>query len=73
MSTKSDSEKLKGLIETMNKSQVGIFADRDTPQEAFEYAEALGRAEGITPSVMATAIYVYHNTLLKALLEIAEG
>ena len=73
MSAKSDSEKLKGLIETMKKSQVGLFADRETPQEAIEYAEMIASGEGMPKSLMTTAIMVYHNTLLKALVEIAEG
>jgi len=70
--------KLDDLKETLSKSQNGRFANRESlanresPDDAFEYAQTLAKAEGMTPSVMATAIMVYHNTLIKAIEELLE-
>jgi pimeloyl-CoA synthetase len=63
---------LENIKEALAKSKNGMFSDRETPNEAFEYAQQLAAAEGMTPSVMATAIMVYHNTLLHALEELLE-
>lgn len=64
--------KLDDLKETLSKSQNERFANRKSPNDAFEYAQTLAKAEGMTPSVMATAIMVYHNTLIKAIEELLE-
>lgn len=64
--------KLDDLKDTLSKSQNEMFADRESPNDAFEYAQTLAKAEGMTPSVMATAIMVYHNTLIKAIEELLE-
>lgn len=68
----SSEEKLSKLKESLSASKNGMFADRENPNEAFNYAQQLGAAEGMTPSVMATAIMVYHNTLLHAIEELLE-
>lgn len=65
-------EKLNRLKDSLAGSKNGMFSDRENPNEAFEYAQQLAAAEGMTPSVMATAIMVYHNTLLHAIEELLE-
>lgn len=64
--------KLDKLKESLAASKNGMFADRESPNDAFEYAQTLAKAEGMTPSVMATAIMIYHNTLLQAIEELLE-
>lgn len=68
----NNKQRIKNLKDVLNRSQNSVFADRETPNEAFEYAQHLAKAEGMTPSVMATAIMVYHNTLLRSLEELLE-
>jgi hypothetical protein len=67
MKTKVDDLKV-----VLSKSQNAMFADRESPNDAFEYAQTLAKAEGMTPSVMATAIMVYHNTLIRSIEELLE-
>ena len=57
------------VIQLLNNAECGMFSHRDSTDEAFEYAMSLARAEGMPTSVMATAIMVYHNTLVRKLKE----
>ena len=53
----------------LENAECDMFSYRDTTDEAFEYAMSLARAEGMPTGVMATAIMVYHNTLVRKLKE----
>lgn len=48
------------------KSKVGLFSERETTNEALEYALSLIPSN---PSAVTTAIMVYHNTLIQALAD----
>tara|TARA_R100001163_G_C5047670_1_gene184820 strand:+ start:540 stop:818 length:279 start_codon:yes stop_codon:yes gene_type:complete len=56
---------LKGSINNM-------FGDRDSLEEAMDYANKLARAEGFSEFLMSTAILVYHNSLIKAIIKAIE-
>lgn len=58
---------IKTLINTKCK-QLGysmLFAERDTPADAFEYSLALLKASGASEGHAITALAVFSNTLIK--------
>ncbi len=63
---------IKSDIETFAKSmKVGMFADRKTVQEAYDYAVLIAKASGRENQAgVITAIHVLMNTISKTLLEI---
>jgi len=50
----------------------GIFADRETVQEAHQYAFDILKAEGCPEMVIHTALGVLMNTIAKDIKEIAD-
>ena len=58
-------------IELAKSLQNGMFADRETIQEAYDYAIALGKSRGCSPE-MITAIQVVVNTIMNKIIEIEE-
>ena len=54
------------LLESLTGSKQGLFATLDTTEEAFEYAV---KVTGETPEAI-TALMVYHNTLIQAIIEV---
>lgn len=50
-----------------------MFSSRETTDEAFEYAMSLARASGMATAIMATAVAVYHNTLVGVIKEKVNG
>lgn len=50
----------------------GMFGERATTTEAYEYAMNLLKAEGVAPVNAMTAIMVYHNSLLESLAKSAD-
>lgn len=57
------------VIKLLENAECGMFSHRDSTDEAFEYAMSLARNDGMSTSIMATAIMVYHNTLVRTLKE----
>lgn len=51
--------------------QNGMFAERDTIREAYDYAIELGQSRGCSPE-MITGIQVVVNTIMKKFIEIEE-
>ena len=51
----------------------GMFADRDTLQEAYEYAEGISRSCGSENTIyILTAIHVLMNTIANEIAKIEE-
>lgn len=57
------------IADYIANSDSQIFGVRNTTTEAFEYAMELAKANGMESAYMATAIMVYHNSLVKQLSE----
>ena len=58
-------------IELAKALQNGMFGDRDSIQEAYDYAIELGKSRGCSPE-MITAVQVVVNTIMKKIVEIEE-
>lgn len=52
------------------KSKSGMFGERENLDEAFKYAQSMFQPED--HGAMATAIMVYHNTLIQMLANAME-
>jgi hypothetical protein len=52
------------------KQKVGMFGDRETPQEAFDYAMSLLPKE--YQGAATLGMMVYHNTLVQAIADSME-
>lgn len=57
------------LKQNLINAQAGLFSKRKTMQEALDYANDIAKANGLSEAHMTTAIMVYHNTLLSAIIE----
>lgn len=62
---------LQVVKESIENGIVGMFASRDTTDEAYDYALSLFPKE--QHSSVAIGIMVYHNTLMKRLVELIEA
>ena len=60
-------------LATLKGSTTNLFATRDTIQDAMDYANELAKAEGFPELYMTTAIMIYHNTLVKVIIEDMEA
>ena len=58
------------IIAAVREQKVGLFAERDNAQEAFEYAQSLFQKKD--HAALTTALMVYHNTLLETLSKLLE-
>ena len=58
-------------IELAKSLQNGMFAERDTIQEAYDYAIEMGKSCGCSPQ-MITAVQVVVNTIMKKIVETEE-
>jgi len=58
------------IIKEIRGQKLGIFAERDTAQEALDYAHSLFSTQ--SPAAVTTAMMVYHNTLLENVAKILE-
>ena len=58
-------------IELAKALQNGMFGDRDSIQEAYDYAIELGKSRDCSPE-MVTAVQVVVNTIMKQIVEIEE-
>ena len=59
-------------IELANSLRNDMFADRDSIQEAYDYAIELGKSRGCSPE-MITAVQVVVNTIMKKIVEIEDA
>ena len=59
-------------IELAKALQNGMFGDRDTIQEAYDYAIEMGKSCGCSPQ-MLTAVQVVVNTIAKTIIENEEA
>ena len=60
---------LKTIMDNLDSSICGLFADRDTLEECQEYAVALLKSSSLDEREFAyyTSCGIYHNTLVKLL------
>jgi hypothetical protein len=63
-------EAFRSVAEDLRVQKAGMFGERDTPKEALDYALAMFPTE--QRSQVATAIMVYHNTLIEAIAKMYE-
>ena len=64
---------MKNQIEELAKSiSNGMFADRATLKEAFEYVEQIAKASGQDAIAVWTAVFVVTNTIANELNNIAK-
>ena len=52
--------------EKLREMKCGLFAERDTPNEAVDYALEMLKRDGVSGMVATTAVYVVVNSLLEA-------
>jgi len=60
------------LNEILDRIHTPLMADRDTIDEAFEYAFMVAKASD-NPMAVMTAVYVVTNTIAKQLKEMDNG
>ena len=60
------------LNEILNDIHTPLMADRDTIEEAFEYAMMVAKASD-NPMAVMTAVYVVTNSIAKQLKEVELG
>lgn len=60
------------VLDILENGMSGMFGVRANTDEAFEYAMSIAKAEGMEGAYMATALIVYHNSLLKQLMKVIE-
>ena len=63
---------LDDVVGSLEKSIVGIFATKDSMQEAHEFANELAKATGPDQIIsnLTISIGIYHNTLISEVLKL---
>jgi hypothetical protein len=73
MDENSSSNVKQEVFKILDQADVGMFSSRDNTDDAFEYAMQIAQAQGMPKGLMATALMVYHNTLIKVIKEAVNG
>lgn len=67
MDENSPSDVKQEILALLDNHISEMFSSRDTTCEAYEYGMLLAKQEGMNKAYMATALIVYHNSLIKQL------